>query len=173
MELTRRDALVALGVIGSGTAALGTARRGVFDDLDEDEVTDRLQAVAEAIYPSEVDVDRSFVSTYVMRRLRNRDEYVRAQSDALQTLDVHARRQTGRSLTSLQPSDRRSVLRTMGVHTAHPNPEGTPQERVRYYVVNDLLYVLFSTPTGGELVGCENPPGYPGGLEAYQRGPDE
>lgn len=173
MELTRRDALVALGAIGGGTAALGTVRRGVFNDLDEDEVTDRLHAVAETIYPSEVDVDRSFVSTYVVGRLNNRDEYVRAQADALETLDIHARRQAGRSVTALQSSDRRSVLRTMGVHTAHPNPDGTPEERVRYYVVNDLLYVLFSTPTGGELVGCENPPGHPGGLDAYQRGPDE
>ena len=173
MELTRRDALVALGAVGGGSAALGTARHGLFDDLDEEEVTDRLHAVAEVIYPSEVDVDRSFVSTYVVGRLNDREEYVRAQADALQTLDSHARSQAGRSVTALQPSDRRSVLRTMGVHTAHPNPDGTPQERVRYYVVNDLLYVLFTTPTGGELVGCENPPGYPGGLDAYQRGPDE
>lgn len=173
MRLTRRDALVALGAIGGGTAALGTVRQGVFDDLDDEAVTDRLYAVAEVIYPSEVEIDRSFVSTYVLGRLSNRDEYVRAQADALKTLDSHARQQAGRSLTALDSSDRWSALRTMGVHTAHPNPDGTPQERVRYYVVNDLLYVLFSTPTGGELVGCENPPGHPGGLDAYQRGPNE
>jgi len=173
MELTRRDALVALGAIGGGTAVLGTVRQGVFDDLDEDAVTDRLYAVSEVVYPTEIDIDRSFVSTYVVGRLNNREAHVRAQSDALERLDTHARRQAGRSLTALNPSERRSVLETMGVNTAHPNPDGTPAERVRYYVVNDLLYVLFSTPTGGELVGCENPPGYPGGVEAYQRGPTE
>lgn len=173
MELTRRDALVALGGIGGGAAAVGTARKGSFDGLDQEEVTDRLHAVAEAIYPSDLEIDRSFVSTYVIGRLDGRDGYVREQADALSGLDVHARRRTGRAVTALAPSDRRSVLRSMGVHTAHPNPDGTLQERVRYFVVNDLLYVLFSTPTGSELVGVENPPGHPGGREAYQRGPDE
>lgn len=173
MELTRRDALAALGGIGGGAAAVGAARQRDVDDLDGDEVTDRLHAVAEAIYPSELEIDRSFVATYVVGRLEGREEHVREQAAALDGLDAHARRRTGRSVTALGPSDRRSVLRSMGAHAAHPIPDGTLQERVRYYVVNDLLYALFSTPTGGELVGCENPPGHPGGREAYQRGPGE
>jgi len=172
MKLTRRDALVALGAIGVGTAAIGTARQGLPGDVDETEMTDQLHAAAEVIYPAAVEVDRSFVETYVLGRLGNRERHLREQSNALDQLDSHARRHAGQSFTALSESRRRSTLRSMGVHTAHPNPDGTVPERVRYYVVNDLVYVLFSTPTGGELVGCENPPGYPGGLEAYQRGPD-
>lgn len=172
MELTRRDALVVLGGITGGAAVVGTVRE-TFDDFDEDGVTDRLHAVAEAIYPPAVDVDRGFVSTYVVGRLGGRERYAREQSEALETLDDHARRRTGRSIPALTPSRRRTVLTNMGVHVAHANPEGTVQERVRYYVVDDLLYVLFSTPVGGKLVGCENPPGYPGGVDAYQRGPGE
>lgn len=172
MELTRRDALAALGGIGGGAAAVGAARQDGFEGLDREEMTDRLHAVAEAIYPSELEVARSFVSTYVVGRLEDRAEYVRGQADALDRLDAHARWRRGRSMTALGAPDLRSVLRSMGAHVAHPIPDGTSQERVRYYVVNDLLYVLFSTPTGGELVGVENPPGHPGGLEAYQRGPD-
>jgi hypothetical protein len=42
---------------------------------------------------------------------------------------------------------------------------------VRYYVVNELLYALYTSPTGGELVGIENPQGHPGGHESYQHEP--
>ncbi|MEA5408870.1 hypothetical protein VB773_15715 [Haloarculaceae archaeon H-GB2-1] len=55
--------------------------------------------------------------------------------------------------------------------TAEPNPDGTTAERVRYYLVNEPLYALYASPTGGTLVGIENPQGHPGGTESYQRGP--
>jgi hypothetical protein len=61
----------------------------------------------------------------------------------------------------------------LGVRTAEPDPDGTDVERVRYYVVNELLFALYSSPTGGELVGLENPQGHPGGIDSYRRGPDE
>jgi hypothetical protein len=62
----------------------------------------------------------------------------------------------------------------MGADTADPDPDpdGTDAGRVRYYVVNELLYALYASPTGGELVGIENPRGYPGGTASYRRGPD-
>jgi hypothetical protein len=63
------------------------------------------------------------------------------------------------------------VLREMAVDTAEPRREGEPRETVRYYVVNELLLALYSSPTGGELVGIENPQGYAGGIDSYQRGP--
>jgi hypothetical protein len=59
----------------------------------------------------------------------------------------------------------------MGVHTADPDSEGTDPERVRFHVVNELLYALYTSPTGGELVGIENPQGYPGGTASYREGP--
>jgi hypothetical protein len=63
------------------------------------------------------------------------------------------------------------ALREMGVHTAEPDPAGTTAERVRYYLVNEVLYALYASPKGGELVGIENPQGYPGGANSYQQGP--
>ncbi|PSQ18424.1 hypothetical protein BRC99_00075 [Halobacteriales archaeon QS_7_69_60] len=57
------------------------------------------------------------------------------------------------------------------VDTAAEVPDGSTAERVRYYVVNDLLMALYASPTGGELVGLENPRGHPGGTDSYQRGP--
>jgi hypothetical protein len=63
------------------------------------------------------------------------------------------------------------VLDEMGVDTADPDPEGPDPARVRFYVVNDLLFALYASPTGGELVGIENPQGHPGGTDSYRRGP--
>ena len=61
------------------------------------------------------------------------------------------------------------LLRGIGVETADPVPDGTLTERVRFYLVNDLLFAFYASPTGGRLVGIENPIGHPGGIESYQR----
>lgn len=171
MDLSRRAAMSAVGAISAGTFVVGTARHYRHGRMDEDRVVEELYAAAEAIYPTSIDLDRGFIRTDVRGRLRERAAYADEQVAALATLDHHARRLTGRSFRSLSIDRRRTVLRRLGIQRAHPNPTGTEDERIRYYVVNDLLYVLFTSPVGGELVGCENPPGYPGGTDAYTRGP--
>jgi hypothetical protein len=60
----------------------------------------------------------------------------------------------------------------MNADTLEPDPRGSDEQRVRYFVVNELLFALYASPTGGELVGIENPQGHPGGIQSYQRGPD-
>ena len=77
----------------------------------------------------------------------------------------------GAPFAALPVEDRDSLLREVGADTAEEDPAGTTAERVRYYVVNDLLMALYASPTGGELVGIENPQGHPGGTDNYQRGP--
>lgn len=170
MKLTRRDALIALGAASAGAAAIGSARQTTAVDLSDAQITTRLQAVAESVYPEEIEVTRGFIVSYAQRRLEGRDAYRRAQADALERLDNRARSFAGRPFPALSRDRRQTVLRDMGVLRAVPVADGTAEERIRFYVVNDLLYVLFSTPTGGEALGCANPPGYPGGLAAYQRG---
>ena len=76
-----------------------------------------------------------------------------------------------RRVVDLPPADRDALLDQMSVDVADPDPDGVDRERVRYYVVNELLFALYATPTGGKLVGIENPQGYPGGTASYQRGP--
>lgn len=173
MQLSRRDAIVALGALGGTATVAGTLRNRDEAPGADEAVTSRLLATARAIYPPAVAVDRSFITTYVRGRLEDRPNYAEGQTAALQDLRDASRRSAGRPFTELDIDGRRSVLRRMGVPRAQPHQDGTVEERIRYYVVNDLIYVLFSTPVGGQLVGCENPPGYPGGLEAYQRGPEE
>lgn len=169
MELTRRDALVSLGVAGAATGGAYTITR--LDNDDAEDVVQRLSPVAEVVYPSEVEVTAEFLETYVVGRVKSRDGYIEGVVDALNTLDDYTRNLRDEDFSDASSDARNSLLRYMGVDEAEPNPEGTDPERVRYYLVNELQYVLYTTPVGGRLVGIENPVGHPGGLGTYRREP--
>ncbi|WP_255196075.1 gluconate 2-dehydrogenase subunit 3 family protein [Halorarius litoreus] len=181
MKLTRRDAIAALAgvgiVTGSGAAAFSRSALESATDAESDlpsiEATlDTLVATAEVVYPSAVDGVSTFVETYALGRLDDRPAHLRSVREAVDELDTHADLWFGADeFASLSATDRDDLLHEMGVHTAEAQPDGTIAERVRYFVVNDLLYALYSSPAGGTLVGLENPPGHPGGTESYQRGP--
>lgn len=174
-ELTRRDAIAALAAAGVAV----TAAPLTWERLAEEESTpalsdaarERLDAVARVVYPSEVSGVPDFVETYVVGRIRDRPERVAGMADALEYLDIYSREWYDTPFLDLSPDRRGTVLQAMGVNTASPDPEGTDAGKVRFYVVNELLYALYSSPTGGELLGLENPQGYPGGTDSYRRGP--
>lgn len=180
MELTRRDALAALGMSGAvaGGAALtwdrhrATPDAGVGDGkpLGPD-VAETLVALAETLYPSAVTGVDEFVETYVVGRVRNRPAYAGGVAEAAETLDSYATDWEGRRFAALNPEARDSLLREIGVETAEPDPDGYAPGRIRRYLVNELLYALYASPKGGELVGIENPKGHPGGVGSYRRGP--
>lgn len=189
MELTRRDAiaaLTALGGTGIGYAAFQQSR-GSEDSptVDDEMVETTLVAAAEVIYPSEVEGIEMFVRTFLAgrlggdrradRRLGEADRAPAVAADRLRetvaTLNDRAEEWHGDSFSALSPSTRDQLLREVGADTADERPDGTTAERVRYYVVNELLLALYASPTGGELVGIENPQGHPGGIDSYQRGP--
>jgi hypothetical protein len=178
VKLTRRDALAALSgtgiVVGGGVAAL--SRPEVDGDVDGEQlssglVLDTLVAVAEVVYPSQVEGIEPFVETYSLGRIGNREEYRSGVRDAVAQLDGTARRWREDRFTALDIEGRETLLQQLGTASAEPVPDGTIAERIRYYIVNELLYALYTSPTGGELVGIENPQGHPGGTESYQRGP--
>lgn len=172
MELTRRDALVALGVAGTAAGgAYAVSRLDYAEELTAEGVLESLPPVAEVVYPSEVEVTREFLETYVVGRIEERDRYLDGVVDALDTLDGYTRRLRDEGFADAPPEKRDQLLRYMGVDEAEPEPDGTDAERVRYYVVNELQYALYTSPVGGRLVGIENPVGYPGGTESYRRGP--
>lgn len=168
MRLSRRDALYALAGVGiaGGTGAVLTTREDGFDDT-----LFVLVAVAEVLYPSEVEGIHEFVETYSLGRIGNREVYRKGVVEATAAVDENARFWYDSKYAKLDRETRDEVLHEMGVHHAEPAPEGTTAERVRYYVVNELLYALYTTPTGGRLADIENPIGYPGGTGSYQRGP--
>jgi hypothetical protein len=170
MKLTRRDALLALA--GSGiVASTALTRDEVAGEFTASDV-DTLVALAEVLYPSAVEPTTEFVETYVVGRYRSDEERLTGLRSALEVVRRTSRRETGRSVDALDVEDRDAVLRATGGDRAFPDPDGTTAQQVRYYIINDLLYALYTTPKGGELVGNTNPPGYPGGTEAYQQGPD-
>ncbi|PAU85536.1 hypothetical protein CK500_02375 [Halorubrum salipaludis] len=198
MELTRRDAAAALAALGAtGGVALAARRSGRGNDsdaaggadgeedgsgdgggdgggterpLDDAAVRASMAAVATVLYPEAVDGVEAFVDEFLDGRLDGSPhaDGVRATAGEV---DEAARDWYGAPVAELSEGDRDRLLRELGADTADEDPDGTLAERVRYYVVNELLLALYASPTGGELVGLENPQGHPGGTESYRRGP--
>lgn len=176
-ELTRRDAMAALGAAGvtvaGGTAALTWSQRDDDENpsLDEHD-RETLHAVAFTVYPSEVTGVREFVDGYVTGRVEGDPGRTAGIAAAVTALDDYAEEWENGQFAALSPRTRDETLSAMGVDIADPDPDGEPRERVRHFLVNELLYALFSSPTGGELVGLENPQGHPGGTASYRRPPE-
>jgi hypothetical protein len=185
MELTRRDAAAALAAIGAtGGVALGVRRatddgggaEGVAPAWDgegtpgDEAVRTAMTALAEPLYPESVSGIDAFVEAFLDGRLDGsaHGEGIRA---AVAEVESAARAWYDAPVAELSAADRDALLRELGADVAEENPNGTTAERVRYYVVNELLLALYSSPTGGELVGIENPQGHAGGAESYRRGP--
>lgn len=170
MELTRRDALRAM-VVGGGAAGgsllVSETLSGQEEPADgaytESDV-EKLTLVAEVVYPSEVEVTTEFVDAYVGRLDADRKA---ALSDAVGRLDSVTRSRYGRAFSEASASERESMLRALGVDRVESTPAGTTPERIRYHLVNTLLYALFTSPTGSKLTGIENPLGHPGGFASY------
>lgn len=194
--LTRRDALTALAVAGiAGGGAYAVSRdsddaggddsdengdgagteppdQSLPDPIDEHHL-ERLVAAAEVLYPSELDGIEPFVAEFVRGRATAQPDHAEGIADAVTYLDDWTESWFDDAFAALEPEDRESALDQMGVREADPDPDGSDPERVRYFVVNELLFALYASPTGGELVGIENPQGHPGGIESYQRAPDK
>jgi len=178
-ELTRRDALAALTGIGAG-AATGTAL--TWSSLDDAttgssarlDAHDRelLYGLAEVLYPSAVSGTDEFVETYVVGRVQDDPGRVGGMADALAYLDSCAAEWYDTPFLELSADRRGTALESMGADVADPDPDGSDVERVRFHLVNELLLALYTSPTGGELLGLENPQGHPGGTDSYQRGPE-
>ena len=190
MELTRRDAAAALAAVGAtGGVALGVRRAtddgAAGDDAgdgdadaswngdgppDDEAVREAMTAVAGVVYPEAVSGVDAFVGSFLGGRLDG-SAHAKGVRTAVAEVESAARSWYDAPVADLSPAERDELLRELGADTAEENPDGTTAERVRYYVVNELLLALYSSPTGGELVGIENPQGYAGGAESYQRGP--
>jgi len=177
MELTRRDATAALAAVGAtGGVALAARREGdrAEDEgtLDEESVRASMVAVA-TVVPECSRRRRRSVRQPLPRRAPHRvDARRRAPHGGQRTRrrrPIVARRADRGSLRerlrSAPPGGRRRHRRG--------GPGRTLAERVRYYVVNELLLALYASPTGGELVGLENPQGHPAGPRATNEARDE
>jgi hypothetical protein len=184
-ELTRRDALAALAAAGiTGSAALAGCSTTEDESSPDSEGVeavsgpvegrhlDVLTAAAEVLYPSEVDGVDEFVTEFVRGRAAERPDHAAGVADAADYVVEWTRSWYDGAFPDLDPDRREEALDRIGAREADPDPAGSDAERVRYYVVNELLFALYASPTGGELVGIENPQGHPGGIRSYRRGPE-
>ncbi|QZP39683.1 gluconate 2-dehydrogenase subunit 3 family protein [Halobaculum magnesiiphilum] len=194
MQLSRRDAMLALSAAGVGSLAgcgapVASDGPGDGTTTDNDDATDdenggaggdavgdhelsTLIAVAHAVYPSAVDGVDEFVRTYTGGRVDGDGAYARGVAEAVETLDDYTENLYGVRYADLGDEERAEALDVMSVDVVDPDPDGTDPQRVRHYLVNELLYALYASPTGASLAGLENPPGHPGGTRSYQEGPD-
>ncbi len=174
MELTRRDATIALAAIGAGGIALGTHqirdRSSAESGLSDDEITTinaTMISIAKVIYPSALTGISTFVATYLDGRL-NDHTHARNTAEIVTEINELATQWHDHHVPELSHQTRNRFLDETGAATADENPTGTTAERVRYYIINELQLALYTSPTGGKLVGIENPIGYSGGLQSYQ-----
>lgn len=189
MQLSRRDALVALSAASVGSlagcgapvagddpndsaAADDTERGAQGDGAVGDHELATLVAVARTVYPSAVGGVDEFVRTYIDRRVAGDGAYARGVAEAVATLDDYAERLYETQYADLESADSAEALDVMSVDGVTPDPDGTDPQRVRHYLVNELLFALYASPTGASLAGLENPPGHPGGTQSYREGPN-
>jgi hypothetical protein len=167
-------ALAGGGTIGVGQT-LGTPA-GLAADSAETipaaELTDdrvgTVQAVATVVYPSTVDATTGFVETYLGGLGSDRTAGI---VRAAERLDERSQDRYGAAFARLSIAERETLLTELGVDRVASDPNGSVPQRIRYHLVNELLYALFTSPTGSSRFGVENPVGYPGGYDSYQRGP--
>jgi hypothetical protein len=187
MRLTRRDAVVALAALGGGTALAVTQYDGDVSPPSDDSATDdpvsdtetppttdhvraTFVAVARVVYPDAVEGIEEFVTTFLDGRLAD-EAHAEELRRVVAELDERAEIWHDGQVTDLPAETVDQLLRETGADHAEEAPDGTTAERVRYYVVNELLLALYTSPTGGSLAGIENPIGHPGGAESYTQGP--
>ena len=175
MNLTRRDLLfgaaagLASGAVSEASLAAGGGSPpgdGTDPSLDATEVA-TVVALADVVYPSAVDVESGFIEGYFATLGGRRIEGARR---AVADLDAAARSVYGARFGVLSSRERTTLLRELGVDTVYPRPDGTVPARIRYHLVNGLLYALFTSPVGTQLFGIRNPIGYPGGYYGSDRG---
>lgn len=176
MDLTRRQ-MVAISLAGGFGTGITLQSLSEFDRSRESQDTSdvsneelrTLSSLATVVYPSTVTETEGLVENYLGYQPPERLHEIR---DAIAALDRHAQRRYGAEFAALGPAERERLVRELGVDRAVPDGDGTTSERIRHYLVNGLLFALFTDPAGSRLVGIDNPLGHPGGYESYAMEPD-
>lgn len=166
MKLTRRQTL--LGLIGaSSVGSLGIYElldRTTIDGPLSDAGMNGLLTVADIVHPAAPEDVEPVISAYVDRL---NDGRIRRLVMTLSELNSRSRRHFSASFGTLSRAQGERLLVTLGVNRVQPRPEGTLAERVRYHLVNSVLYALLTHPVGTELYGIGNPVGFPGGFASH------
>jgi len=161
MELTRRDAVTALTAAGITATAGCSGLSGASGDADPTAV---LVDVAGVLYPSEIEPTAEFIETFMFGRIADEESYREELTAGIETLNRLATDQQGGDFSTLSADQQTAVIEDTELRSGTSEPDGTDVERVNYYLLDELLFAFYSSPTGGELIGNNNPRGYPGGF---------
>jgi hypothetical protein len=162
MQLTRRDAIGALGTAGIVSLAGCSSLFG--SETAENAGLRTLVALGAVLYPSDVEVTEEFVETYMYGRINDQESYEERLASGVETLDSEARNANGAPFRELSEAERLGLIEDTALRSGDSAPEGTAIERVNYHLVDELLFAFYASPRGGELIGNTNPRGWPGGF---------
>lgn len=164
MTPSRRGVLAGV-VSGSTLGALAVSGLAEFRAPEIDHLSDRdlevLLAIADAIHPTEPTRFRSPLVRYLEEKSDQRRgelQYTRIEFDQL------AVRRTGAGFVSMNARQARLFLHTIGVSRVQSQRKGTLVERIRFHLLNTVLYVTMTDPAGTAIFDISNPIGYPGGM---------
>ncbi len=165
MELSRRDALGALGVAGI-TSTAGCTDLFASDETDEPEDSEPIETLvglAEVLYPSDIEPTAEFIETYLFGRITDEAAYEEELAHGVEAIDALADEQFETTFLDLDTDERVELFEETELRSGDSVAAGSSIERINYHLVDELLFAFYSSPTGGELVGNANPRGYPGG----------
>jgi hypothetical protein len=162
MELTRRDAIGALGTAGIASLAGCSSLFG--SDEQENAGIQTLVALGEVLYPSDAEVTEEFVQTYMYGRITDEQAYEQRLTSGVDTLNSEAQSAHDAPFRELTADQRVSLIENTDLRTGDSVPDGTAIQQVNYHLIDELLFAFYASPAGGELVGNTNPRGWPGGF---------
>jgi hypothetical protein len=162
MELTRRDAIGALGT--AGIVSLAGCSGFFGSETGENAGIQTLVALGAVLYPSDVEVTEEFVETYMYGRISDEESYSERLASGVETLDGEAQSANGAPFRELSEAERLGLIEDTALRSGDSVPDGTAIQRVNYHLIDELLFAFYASPQGGERVGNTNPRGWPGGF---------
>ena len=167
MKLTRRDAIGALGA--AGITAMAGCESLVGDGAETDGDGDiasgsgTMMALAEVLYPSDAEATTDYLETYLYSRMVDEERYRSDIEAGIETLDSLAQDTHGSAFADLSADQRVSLIEDTDLRSGDSVQDGSDIQRVNYHLIDELVFAFYASPTGGELVGNQNPQGWPGG----------
>jgi len=169
MKRTRRRTFLGLvgasSVLGLGAYELTGGTRSTDEDIPP-HVVEGMLTVADAVYPGDPEPFRSILRRYVDRLGESR---LGGLLETLAELDQISSRYSGSLFRSLSGAEATRLFERLGVNRVQSRRAGTLSERVRFHLVNSVLYAILTDPAGTERFDVGNPAGYPGGFDSYTR----
>ncbi len=173
VSLTRRRTLGILALASAGSVSIHELTRSPSTgsgSLSERQVQ-KLLTIVDVVYPSSD--PRQFeptVRNYVDSLPEERRQILLGTLAELDRITADA---LGQPLGAASTPGVIMVMKRIGVDRVQSKPRGMLAERIRFHLVNSIMYALLTEPRVTRSFGIDNPVGYPGGFSSYISGESE